>query len=99
MFVEDVALFDYHFYQSRYNLEGSCAPEITYIYFYVFISFYLKVGDLLGFYCRPSTVYNIMFLDLILILYFSCPLSEENAVGVRFQSHTEYKKCSNFAKM
>ena len=32
-----------------------------------------------------------MLLALILILNFSCPLSEENAVGVRFQSHTEYK--------
>ena len=32
-----------------------------------------------------------MLLALILMLNFSCPLSEENAVGVRFQSHTEYK--------
>ena len=32
-----------------------------------------------------------MFLALMLILNFSSPLSEENAVGVRFQSHTEYK--------
>ena len=28
---------------------------------------------------------------MILILNFSCPLSEENAVGVTFQSHIEYK--------
>ena len=32
-----------------------------------------------------------MLLALILTLNFSSPLSEENAVGVRFQSHTEYK--------
>ena len=32
-----------------------------------------------------------MLLALILIMNFSCPLSEENTVGVRFQSHTEYK--------
>ena len=50
---------------------------------------------MLGFYCRASIVYNIMRLALILILYFSSPLSEENAVGVRFQSHTEYKIIAN----
>ena len=32
-----------------------------------------------------------MILAFILILNFSSPLSEENAVGVRFQSHIEYK--------
>ena len=32
-----------------------------------------------------------MLLALILTLYVSSPLSKENAVGVRFQSHTEYK--------
>ena len=33
--------------------------------------------DLLGFYCRASTVCNVMLLALILILNFSCPLSEK----------------------
>ena len=32
-----------------------------------------------------------MRLALSLILYFSSPLSEQNAVGLRFQSQTEYK--------
>ena len=62
-------------------------------YLHLFLRFYsilLESRDLLGFYCRASTVYNIMLLALT--LNFSCPLSEENAVGVRFlQSHTEYK--------
>ena len=39
---------------------------------------------------KPS-LGQIMLLALILILNFSSPLSEENAVGVRFPSHTEYK--------
>ena len=69
----------------------STREDMQYIYLYVFILFYLKVEILLDFYYRASTVYNIMLLALILILNFSCPLSEENAVGVRFQSHTEYK--------
>ena len=32
-----------------------------------------------------------MLLALILILNFSSPLSEKETVGVRLQSHTEYK--------
>ena len=63
-------------------------------YFHLFLRFYsilLESRDLLGFYCRASTVYNITLLALILIIYFSSPLSEENAAGVRFQSRTEYK--------
>ena len=57
-----------------------------------FLTFYLispERRDLLCFYCRASIVYNIMLLTLILTPSFSSPLSEENAVGVRIQSHTE----------
>ena len=38
--------------------EGSCAPKT------VLILYYLKDRGLLGFYCRASTVYNIMLLAL-----------------------------------
>ena len=48
---------------------------------YVSYSILPESRDLLGFYCRASTIYNIMLLTLILILNFSCPLSKENAVG------------------
>ena len=60
-------------------------------FIFTFFSILPESGDLPGFYCRASIVYNIMLLSLILILNFSSPLSEENAVGVRFQSHTEYR--------
>ena len=46
---------------------------------------------MLDFYHRATIVYNIMLLALILILNFNSPLSEQNAVGLRFQSHNEYK--------
>ena len=63
-------------------------------YFTLILRFYSilpESRDLLGFYCWVSIVDNIMHLALILILNFISALSEENAVGVRFQSRTEYK--------
>ena len=94
MFAEDVAPSDYYFYQSRCNCgKQLCFRNILHLSlrFYSILS---ESRDLLGFYCRDSTVYNIMLLALILILNFSCPLSKENAVGVSFQSHTECETTS-----
>ena len=59
-----------------------------------YASQFFKAGygpDLLGFYCTASRVHKIMLLALILILNFSSLLSKENAVGMVFQSQTEYK--------
>ena len=67
--------------------EGS----IFYIYFYAFYFILPESTYLLGFYCTSSIVHKIMLLALILILNFSSLLSKENAVGMRFQSQTEYK--------
>ena len=38
MFAEDVALFDYHFYQSCCNWRRELCSELFYIYFYAFYS-------------------------------------------------------------
>ena len=43
---------------------------------------------MLGFHCRASIVYNIMFLTLVLISSFSSPILEENLVGVRNDTFT-----------
>ena len=91
MFAEDVTLFDYHFIRAVVTEERSCAPKIFYIYFYTFYSILPESTYLLGFYCAASTVHKILLLALILILNFSSFLSKENAVGMRFQSQTEYK--------
>ena len=42
----------------------------------------LESRHLLGFYCIAFLVYDILLLPLILTPSFSCPLSEENAVGM-----------------
>ena len=62
--------------------------EIFYIDFNVCLIL-LERRDLLGFYCRASIVYSIMLLALILTPSFSSPLSKENVIGVRIQSHIE----------
>ena len=54
-------------------------------YFTLTLKFYLILPEsrnLLGFYCRACTVYNIMLLALILTPSFSSPILEENAVSV-----------------
>ena len=91
MFAEDVALFDYHFYQSCCNWRRELCSQLFYIYFYAFYSILPESTYLLGFYCTASRVHKIMLLALILILNFSSLLSKENAVGMVFQSQTEYK--------
>ena len=91
MFAEDVALFDYHFYQSCCNWRRELCSRTIYIYFYAFYSILPESTYLLGFYCTASRVHKIMLLALSLILNFSSLLSKENAVGMMFQSQTEYK--------
>ena len=65
MLAEDVALFDYHFYQSRCNREWElCSRNILHL-FLRFYSILAESRDLLGFYCRVSIVYNITLLALV----------------------------------
>ena len=67
MFMEDATIFDYHFYQSHWNSRGMelCSRNILHL-FLRFHSILPESRDWLGFYCRASKVYNIMFLSLIL---------------------------------
>ena len=56
MFAEDEAPSD--FIRATVTEEGTCAPEIFYIYIYFYILYYIlpENRDLIGFYCRALTV-------------------------------------------
>ena len=66
-------------------------PNYFTFIFTLFFSILPESTYLLGFYCTASRVHKIMLLALILILNFSSLLSKKNAVGMMFQSQTEYK--------
>ena len=90
MFAEDVALFDYHFYQSCCNWRRELCSQTILHLFLRFSSILPESTYLLGFYCTASTVHKIMLLALTLywILAVICQKKMQLAWGFSLRLNT-----------